>query len=783
MISWLSGFLFNPWMALGSGAVASPILIHILSRRRFKRVRWAAMDFLIDAHRKNRKRVRMEQLILLALRCLIILLLALAFARPFLSSGGLAGLFGGSQTEHIVVLDDSFSMSATSRGAASTGASRANFDHGKDAVDSIARLVADASPADALTLYVASRPDEPILSLPNVSDSNRVRLTEALAAVSVTQHAGAFGESMRSIAGQIAESPTRANTVVYVVSDFQRRDWNASPSAADSTARTGPLAPLAALDNQQNAIRCVLVGVGGSNTGNVAVAMIQAERPLAIAGVPTRFIVGVANHSTEVLRDVELGVAIDGRRLPPVVIREIMPDEIVREPVEVTFDQDGANFLEVEVVGAASSVDTLALDNKRAASVDVAAAVRVLIVDGEPSTDQYRDETFLLKTALRPMGRATSGVEVTVVEEGEAEEFELDDYQVVILANLGRVTRTVNERLRSFVDSGGGLVVFAGDLVDVADYNESLYQDGDGLLPLSIVGPAEAPPGTGALSIDAWNAAHPMLRSFSGPAAELLRQVRIDAYLQLAGVDDNDEDTSNATSDEYASSSPIVIARLNDAFRSPFIVEKTVGRGRTIFIASSADQEWNDWASNFSYLPFVLEMVQYIARPLSDQRDVVVGEKLACAIDRSVVEPTVGLRTPTYPTEPEFKLEPAGNTPGSNANDNGSGVTQADSSVVVFGDTQRAGRYQFIMKRLRGGKLARFAVVNPDAGESNLAVASMNELTAGAGALDVEFIDEPAAIAAAADKGRSEFWWPILLLVAAVMMIEHGLAWKFGSSV
>lgn len=775
MISWLSGFLFNPWMAAGAGAVASPILIHILSRRRYRRVRWAAMDFLLDAHRRNRRRVRLEQLILLALRCLVVLLLALAFARPFMSSGLLSGLVGGSQTEHIIVLDDSFSMSAVSRSTSATGTRPASFDAGRDAVEAIARIVSETASNDAIALYVASRPDEPLLSLPNASDENRVRLTETLAGLSSTQRAGNWEAAMRSVAKQVSGSPARANAVVYAISDFQRSDWGVSRSEGDAAGK-GPLVPLAALNDERESIRCVLVNVGQQSAGNIAVTSIGADRRQAVAGVPTRFVVGVANHSTEMLRDVELGVAIEGRRLPPLVIPEIMPEETVREPIEVTFDQDGANHVEVELVGAASSIDSVALDNRRSTSVDVASAIRVLMIDGEPSSDQYRDETFLLKTALRPAGRATSGIDVTVVEEGEIEDSDLSTYHVVVLANVGRVARLANEKLRAYVDAGGGLIVFAGDLVDVAEYNASLYDGGHGLLPLPIVGPAEAPPGADAISIGSWDASHPMLRAFEGAMAELLRQVRIDAYLRVEEPETAGRDASAPAPGiaEAAPGTAVVIARMNDAYQSPLIVEKAIGRGRTIFIATSADQEWNDWASNFSYLPLVMETVQYVARSSSSRRDVVVGEALRCGIDPTIVESSAALRTPEYPTDPEIMLNATIATAG--------GGAAPAMNVVTFGDTDRAGRYEFRLKRLRGGTIRHSASVNPDASESNLRMATVEELRGATDKLRIEIIDNVATLASAADEGRSEFWWPLMLVVAALLMVEHGLAWRFGTS-
>ena len=95
---------------LGGLAILSPIIIHLLNKRRFKIVHWAAMDFLFEADKKNRRRVQLENLLLLLLRCLAMLLLGLILARPFFSSA-MASVFGNElKFEHYVLLDDSLSQ-------------------------------------------------------------------------------------------------------------------------------------------------------------------------------------------------------------------------------------------------------------------------------------------------------------------------------------------------------------------------------------------------------------------------------------------------------------------------------------------------------------------------------------------------------------------------------------------------------------------------------------------------------------------------------------------------
>src|SRR5712691_5806622 len=101
-------FFLNPFaMVVGGALVSAPILIHLINRMRFKRIRWAAMEFLLKSQKRNRRRLIIEQLILLLLRCLLVLLAAFLVARFV---GPALGLTPTSSTTHVVVLDDTVSM-------------------------------------------------------------------------------------------------------------------------------------------------------------------------------------------------------------------------------------------------------------------------------------------------------------------------------------------------------------------------------------------------------------------------------------------------------------------------------------------------------------------------------------------------------------------------------------------------------------------------------------------------------------------------------------------------
>src|SRR5438128_10802673 len=100
-------FFLNPFaMVVGGALVSAPILIHLINRMRFKRIRWAAMEFLLKSQKRNRRRLIIEQLILLALRILLVLLAGLLLARLL----GASAFFTPKNTLHAVILDDRLSM-------------------------------------------------------------------------------------------------------------------------------------------------------------------------------------------------------------------------------------------------------------------------------------------------------------------------------------------------------------------------------------------------------------------------------------------------------------------------------------------------------------------------------------------------------------------------------------------------------------------------------------------------------------------------------------------------
>src|SRR5437588_10415224 len=100
-------FFTNPgFLAVAGALISAPIIIHLINRMRYRRIRWAAMEFLLKSQKRNRRRLIIEQLILLALRCFLVVLAGLLVARF------VGAIWEGDQpTSHIVIVDDTLSMS------------------------------------------------------------------------------------------------------------------------------------------------------------------------------------------------------------------------------------------------------------------------------------------------------------------------------------------------------------------------------------------------------------------------------------------------------------------------------------------------------------------------------------------------------------------------------------------------------------------------------------------------------------------------------------------------
>ncbi|MBL0927453.1 MAG: BatA domain-containing protein, partial [Phycisphaerales bacterium] len=200
----------HPMLAIaGLAAVAVPVIIHLLFRQRRRPVVWAAMRFLLEAYQKQRKKLRVQQWLLLACRCLVIALLALAVGRPALQRAGVLGGVGGRDV--YVIIDDSLSSALRDGPSGETSLQR----HARQA----SGLLRALGPGDRAGLVTLSRPASGVV-VPASGDPAAVRrLIEEL---TPTDAAADLPAAVELLAARLKaeRADTARPTVVAVFSDF-----------------------------------------------------------------------------------------------------------------------------------------------------------------------------------------------------------------------------------------------------------------------------------------------------------------------------------------------------------------------------------------------------------------------------------------------------------------------------------------------------------------------------------------------------------------------------------
>jgi len=775
MFDWLGLGAVNGWLLWGSLAVASPIIIHLLSKRRFRTVDWAAMEFLLEAERRNRRRIRLENLLLLLLRCLAVLFLALLVARVFLAPTGLAArVIESARFERIVVLDDSPSMEAPV-------GPHSVFDEAKDGLVEFVRRTARQRPGDTLTLITTSRPDRPILSGQFLSDGKADAVCRTIESLEVSDRSAAFDMVLVGLEAMLGTPRGNLNREVVVLTDFRRRDWQVPPAgsagadaspapagepppaeaplppAPDAPAETpaepsegsrGPGLPGLLKRVADRLEGLTIVNVGGKQAANLAVTGVTVRDKTIVAGVPVRFDVTVANYGPVDVTDAEVtltaGAAVP-LRSPPL---EVPAGRHASVPFTFTFAEPEATGVRAE-----TGADAVPRDNVRYFAAQVHRGVPVLIVDGEPSSEYGDAEAFYLERALAPPGEIASGNDVRVVTENQFEDMLLDEYQVIVLANVYRVTDGRASALKDWVRGGGGLLVFLGDQVDEMVYNEKLAGEA-GLFPLAL----EAIRGDATesrwvhLNPEAVN--HPVLEVFAGAENPFLSRVK---FFRWWGA--------TVPEELLASGQARVLATFSDADASPAIVEQRVGDGRVLVCTSAADAEWSNWPADPSYLVTVLEMMRYAERPMTGETGLAVGTPIRLDIDPA-----------------RYAGEVVVEGPGGGERVSVQAVPTADPTRLrlTYEDTDSRGFYRLRLRTHEGEEDARLFAANVEATEGDLTPADTEALRQALEGANVRLLEGRDYMAEGPSGARSELWRPLLIALLVVLFAEQVLAWWFG---
>ncbi|HEY5924635.1 MAG TPA: BatA domain-containing protein [Kofleriaceae bacterium] len=701
------GFL-APLMLAGILAIAVPIAIHLIGRRRARVVKFAALDFLMATKRKTAKRLQLRERLLLLVRALVCIAIAIALAKPFTSCERKGPLVTRGPQAAVLVVDDSFASGYL--------------------VDDKPWLYKVAEESRRIMTSLGPEAEVAIVRTAEVSDHpseltrDHLRLRDTLLAMEPSSRPA---DTTRALgrAAQLLAASSHSRKTVFLLSLQQRTGIR---SDEPPWGKDGPA--------------LVVVDLRPDKMANFAITALKFDPDPGAGSRGVRFDAEVGNFS-DTAATVELQLAVGDR-------------VVARGSLEIGAGAKKAkSFLAALPAGARATDasvslagDKLVIDDRRWVSATLRDQVRVLLVDGDPRTVRHDDELFYLEAALRPGDREDSGTSVRSItaddlagiepkQRGAPAAINIDDFDVVVLANVAALPAERVAVLAQWLHRGGGILIAPGDRVDPAAYDRTMLP----LMPQSLRDPIDTMWGatpderdSRALHLVKWEADHPIFAPFSKDRPELIADAKF-AKIALLGP-------TTATADRK------VLARFTNGAAA--LVEASIGAGRTLLFTSTLDRDWNDLPIHGAgFLPLVQQMVRHLARKHTRgaQADHVVGS--------SVVLATGDLR----------RLEVRGP-------EGIGGVFEGDRitgrSSVRFGKTDRPGIYRVVGTDQTGATRDREElafVVNVDPRGSDLTMAPAASLPAsgtGGGAVPID------------TRRRVELWHALAALVLVLLLAE-----------
>lgn len=718
-------FLGYPAMLWWGLAAAAPLIIHLLSKRKYREVQWAAMHYLLAALRKNSRRILLEQWLLMVIRTLAIALLVLAVAQPGCEQSGLR-LGGGGRTHKVLVIDGSYSMAYKPE-------DKSRFDRAKELAT---RIVDEASPGDGFTLLLMSAPPRVVVGTPAL-DARDFR--EEIKNLRLPHGGGDLAATLERVE-QVLEAarrdhPRLAREEIFFLTDLGRTSW--SPELRGAAAEEF----LARSTRLGNAASMLVIDLGQADSENLAITHVAASEPFATTARDVALEAELRNFGAQPQPRQLVELFVDNRRVGEEYV-DLEAGGRATASFAYRFDTPGDHLVEVRL-----AKDLLEIDNHRWLAVGVKENLRVLCIDGKPSGTAFRGAADYLRVALAPGTEKSDRalVQVDVAAESAVLERDLAAYDAVFLANVGQFTASEAAVLAAYLKHGGGLVWFLGDQVQAENYNRRLAARpaADRVLPARLL-ETSAP---GQYSFHPLGYQHPLLAPFRDQEQGGLVTTPIQQYIRLQVVED--------------SRAKVVLG-----FDSgdPAIVEEPLGRGRSILVATSADISWTAMPMWPSYLPLVQELLAWSVRGQFADRNLQVGQALGDSLRNAGNLTTVSVRNPSGESL-AVRLRPEG-----------------DYTAWSFTDTLASGAYVATL----GPPLSRtqtFAV-NVDPAESDLTKVQPADLRSlvwpGVRFEQRTDLQDLSREPTESLVRRSKLDHLLLVAVLGLLLSETLLAWSFG---
>jgi len=527
-----------PLFLLGAAGIIVPIVAHLTRRQRRNVVHFPSLMFLEKIPYQEQRRRRVQHWFLLGLRALALALLALAFARPFLDDSEVGLAASGGPREVVVLIDQSYSMEVGN--------------HLEQAREQATQVFDGLGPLDRASVVAFSQGARVLAR----STSDRNSLRGALDTLEVSSGATSFGPALK-VAQTILEESTLSSGEVYLLSDFQRIGWIGDEGVRLPVGSTFIPVPLGEDDVEENLLVTDVLLPRQTVSGRERVT-------------PTARVVRRGGSSP---REVSVALDIDGQEIQQQSVT-LAPDAataIVFQPFTVSRSHTRGTVR--------LPSDDLNADNEHHFVVSPGAALTVLIVEGanaEPNASLFLRRALEISSDGRFRVNVRRATTIRLVDLAGTHAVFLNDVQI----DGGSA-----ERVRAFVEAGGGVLVALGE---AAGWPASAAD----LLPGTIGPVQDRLQGRGG-RLGFLQYAHPIFEVFAGPRSGDFTGAR---FFRARAFQPSD--------------SAEVLARFDDG--SVAMAEQRFGQGKVLVWTNTLDDFWNDLIRQPVYLPFVHRLTEYL---------------------------------------------------------------------------------------------------------------------------------------------------------------------------
>ena len=404
--------LLSPWFLLGALAIGLPLWLHLLQRDNPVRLPFASLMFFEKRTQSTLLQRQFRYWLLLAARLALLLLLALAFAKPIWERPPTT-ILSDIPSLHLITLDTSLSMRFG--------------DRWERAVEE-ARSIINGMDAQDQAQILSTGPSVSVITNPT---REKAELLAALEGLSPTSSRNSYGDVVEAVRSLIPNPDTPVE--VHLISDFQNA---AMPGRFSDVA----LPTVAELDVRN---------VGGPDDQNWAIESVKGSLRLAGEDKP-RLEVTVAGFAAEAARKT--------------VTLEINGQTIASESQEVPA-MGRASFIFEDFEAPAgfsraqltlSPEDDLPDDDVRLVALDNSEPDPILFV----TNDRRRRDALYYESALNASKGAVFQVKTS--SPGEAERLDPDDYALVTLSDVAQLSAGYESTLEDYVEAGGSVLIAVG---------------------------------------------------------------------------------------------------------------------------------------------------------------------------------------------------------------------------------------------------------------------------------------------------------------------------------